>query len=68
MLALRAVNDVKAYTLVFSQSAEAFGVDLGEVSENVVTAVVWSDEAEALGVVKPFNGTGCHVLFPLENR
>ena len=38
--------------------------DLGEVSEYVVTAVVRSDEAEALGVIEPFNGTGCHVLFP----
>jgi hypothetical protein len=53
--------------LAFLQALEAVNLDLGEVSEQVVAAIVRGDEAKAFSVVKPLNGTGFHILNPKES-
>jgi hypothetical protein len=30
------------------------------VSEQIFTAVIWSDEAKAFGIIEPLNSTSCH--------
>ena len=40
------------------QALEAFGLNLREMHEDILTAVVRSDEAESLLVVEELNGTG----------
>src|SRR5579863_10104868 len=57
---LRALLRFEAHLLIFSQRLEAVGSDFGEVSEQVVAAVVRSDEAKAFAVVEPLNDTGIH--------
>jgi hypothetical protein len=53
-----------AYFLAFLQALEAISLNFGEVSEQVVAAIVRGDEAKAFSVVKPLNGTGFHILNP----
>ncbi|CAM2156134.1 hypothetical protein PT2222_370008 [Paraburkholderia tropica] len=60
MQTLRALLGFEAHLLVFSERLEAVGLDLGEVSEQVVATLVRGDEAKALAVVEPLNGTGFH--------
>jgi len=57
---LRALLRFEAHLLIFSQRLEAVAPDFGEVSEQVVAAFVRGNEAKALAVVKPLNGTGIH--------
>ena len=63
MRALLATAGHVADLLAFGQGLEAVAGDFGEVSEQIVTACVRSDEAKALSVVEPFNGTGLHIIF-----
>ena len=61
--ALRAFYNVELNLLTFLQTAEAVGLNGGEVNENVL-AVLAADETIALGVVKPlycscFHGVAC---------
>src|SRR5205807_3280005 len=51
--ALGALGDVELHPLVLLQAAEPVRGDLGEVDENVLTATVDGDEAEALVAVEP---------------
>jgi hypothetical protein len=30
------------------------------VSEQIFTAVIWSDEAKTFGIIEPLNSTSCH--------
>src|SRR3954453_17956608 len=53
---LLALLDLHADALVFSQRADARTLDSGDVDENVLAAIVGSDEAEALGGVEPLDG------------
>lgn len=53
--------DVISNSLTFGQGLEAGTLDGGEVYEYVCAAIGGRNEAEALGLVKPFNGTGSHV-------
>jgi hypothetical protein len=57
-----------AYFLTFSQGFEAVALDFGEVSEQVVAACIWSDEAKAFCIIEPLNGTGFHFVFLLKKR
>src|SRR5579871_1054373 len=57
---LRALLRFEAHLLVFSQRLETVACDFGEMRKQVVAAVVRGDEAEALAVVEPLNGTGIH--------
>jgi hypothetical protein len=56
--------DLEIDFLAFSQARHACALNSGNVDENVRTAVAWLDEAEALGAIEPFNGTGCHMRIP----
>src|SRR3984957_1032670 len=57
---LGALLRFEAHLLVFSQRLEAVAADFREVSEQVVAALVRSNEAKAFAVVEPLNGTGIH--------
>lgn len=65
--ALRAIAFGKTYTLVFSQALEAICSDVLEVDKQVVAAAIRCNEAEALGIVEPFDDAGliAHSFFPL---
>jgi hypothetical protein len=58
LLALRARLHFKRNLLVFLQRLEAFRADFREMREQIFTAAVGSDEAEALCVIEPLDGTG----------
>src|SRR4051794_24477458 len=49
---------------VLGQQLEAVGVDAGVVDEEVLATVVRRDEAEALVVVEPLDGSGSHDVPP----
>ena len=53
---LLALLDLHTDALVFSQRTDARTLDGGDVDENVLAAIVGSDEAEALGGVEPLDG------------
>src|SRR5574343_1763361 len=55
---LLALGDVEFNALVFLQGLEARSADFAEVGEQVIAAVVLSDEAEALAFVEPLDGAG----------
>src|SRR5581483_4036735 len=55
--ALRALGRHEADLLAFLQRLEAGALDRAEMHEQVVTAFL-ADEAEALGIVEPFDGSG----------
>src|SRR3954452_23315481 len=57
---LGVIGDLRA----LGQRLEAAGVDAGVVDEEVLATVVRRDEAEALVVVEPLDGSGCHVIPP----
>src|SRR5215207_5656348 len=54
------VGDLRA----FGQRLEAVAVDAGVMDEQVLATVVRRDEAEALVVAEPFDGSGSHVVPP----
>ena len=55
-------TDLKFNLLIFHQGAETAALDLGVVDENVVGAVGWRDEAEALLSVEPLHSSLCHTF------
>ena len=55
--------DFETDLVVFLQRLEAAGLNGLEVNEKVLAAVIRRNEAEALGVVEPLNGTCTHVCF-----
>src|SRR3954471_15806252 len=57
---LGVVADARA----FGERLEALGVDAGVVDEEVLAGIVRRDEAEALVVVEPLDGSGGHVWVP----
>jgi len=67
LLALGAGTAVKRDALVFAQALESVALDVLEMREQIAAAIIRSDEAEALGIVKPFNraGLSTHVYFLL---
>ena len=64
LLALRALNDLELHLLTFFEGLEAVHLDCREVSEQIFATLIRRDEPETLGVVKPFDRTGCHTNFP----
>jgi hypothetical protein len=50
--------------LTFGQGLETRTLDRGKVSEKIIAAIGWGDEAEALGIVEPLNCTCCHFESP----
>src|SRR5262245_2861271 len=63
---LLALGNVELDPLVLFQAAVAAHLDRGEVHENVSTAAVYRDEAEALLGVEPLHGSLRHVSLLLE--
>src|SRR3954451_14480857 len=53
---------VEADARALGEGLEALGVDAGVVDEEVLARIVRRDEAEALVVVEPLDGSGCHVF------
>jgi hypothetical protein len=60
LLAFRALRDFKLDFLTFFQGLEAIHLDCGKVSEQILTTVIRSNKAKALGVIEPLDGTCCH--------
>ena len=60
--ALGALADLELDLLVLLEGTEAVALDLGVVDEDVVAAIVRSDEAVALFGVEPLDNSLCHVL------
>jgi hypothetical protein len=60
LLAFRALRDFELNFLTFFEGLETVHVDCGEVCEQVLAAIIRSDEAKAFGVIEPLNGTSCH--------
>jgi hypothetical protein len=54
------LRDFELDLLTFFQGLEAVHVDCGEVCEQILTAIIRSDEAKTFGVIEPLNGTCCH--------
>src|SRR4029079_13643850 len=54
-------GDVEGNLLVFLQALEARTLDCGEVREHVLAAAIRGDEAKTFRIVKPLDGSGCHV-------
>ena len=52
LVALGALDDVEYNRLAFLQAAEAFGLNCGEMHEDILT-IGAAQKAETLGVVKP---------------
>jgi hypothetical protein len=66
----RACTTVEGYPLVFGKTLETSGLNIPEVGEQVVAALVRFDKAEALGIVKPFYCSGLRtheITFRYEN-
>src|SRR5215217_513313 len=66
--ALGAPGDIELHLLAFGQGAEAVRLDGRVVAEQVLAPAVLGDEAEALRIVEPLHGTGCHCLVLLSSR
>src|SRR4051794_26991184 len=62
--ALVAGLGVVGHLRALGQRLEAAGVDAGVVDEEVLTALVRGNEAEALVVVEPLHGSGSHDFPP----
>jgi len=60
LLAFRALRDFELNFLTFFEGLETVHIDCGEVREQVLAAVIWSDEAKAFGIIEPLNCTCCH--------
>jgi hypothetical protein len=61
LVAFRPRGDVERNLLVFLQALEARTLDRGEVREHVLAAAIGGNEAKALRIVKPLDGSGCHI-------
>jgi hypothetical protein len=60
--ALVAGLGVVGHSRTLGEGAEAVGVDATVVDEQVLAAFIRSDEAEALVVVEPLDGSLCHAF------
>ena len=63
LLALGALHDIEGNFLTFLQRLETIHVDGGEMSEEVFAAIIRSDKAKTLGIIKPLDGANCHVCY-----
>src|SRR5437764_11922342 len=62
--ALLALLGVVGHLCALGQRLEAVAGDRGLMDEQVLAAVIGRNEAVALLVAKPFDGSGCHVCLP----
>src|ERR1700692_2937189 len=61
---LRAFLRFEADFLILLQAFEAFGANLREMREKVITAAVRSDKPKSLRIVEPLHSASCHCRFP----
>jgi hypothetical protein len=59
--ALGARSDNELNPLTFLQCLEAGALDLGKMSEQILSAVLGGDETEAFGFIEPLDCTLCHL-------
>ena len=59
--ALGPLGGLELYLLAFRQTAETTALNCGVMTENVCTAVILSNETEALRIVKPLHCASCHL-------
>src|SRR6201998_2172749 len=64
----RSLGDLELDSLILVKGAKTVPFDLRMVDEHVFFATVRGDKAEALVIVKPFNGSLCHTNFSLFKR
>lgn len=62
LFAFGAAGDVEADALALGQALEVLRLNCREVCEKVFAALFGRNEAEAFCIVKPFDGTCCHIL------
>src|SRR5262249_27439427 len=55
---LLALDDLVLHLVALGQGAESLALDRGLMDEAVLPSVLGGDEADALGVVEPFHGSG----------
>ena len=60
LLAFRALRDFELDFLTFFEGLKTVHVDCGEMREQILAAVIWSDEAKTFGIIEPLNSTCCH--------
>jgi hypothetical protein len=56
--------DFEVDLLAFDEAVQASTLDGGNVDEDVLTAIIGLDEAEALGGVEPLDRSSCHLCIP----
>jgi hypothetical protein len=61
LLALGALHNFEGNLFAFFQGLEAIHVDRGEMGEQILAAIIRSNEAKTLGIIEPFHSTDCHV-------
>src|SRR5436190_5945950 len=62
LLPFGAGRDVEGYLLVLFQALESRALDRRKMREKVLAAAVGRDEAVALRIVEPLDGSCCHVV------
>jgi hypothetical protein len=68
LLALLALKDLVFELVALARLLEARALDVGDVQEDVLGAVLGLDEAETLGCVEPLNGADGHDLYPIKQK
>ncbi len=64
--AFRTILYIEANGLAFCEGLKTAALNCAEVYKHVCAAIVLTDEAEALGLVKPLYCTCSHVYLPLK--
>lgn len=60
LFALRTLLHFERNLLSFLKRFKALCLNFGEMSEEVLAAIVRGDKAKALGVIEPLHSTCCH--------
>src|SRR5918994_579687 len=61
--ALLALAGLELHLRTLGQGLEALAADAGVVDEEILASVLRRDEAVALRVVEPLDGSGCHMSY-----
>src|SRR5437016_10921377 len=64
--ALGPLRRLELHLVALLQRLEAAAGDGAEVDEEILPTSVWRDEAKALRIVEPLDGSGCHENTSLE--
>jgi hypothetical protein len=66
LFAFRPGRSHERHALIFGEAFKTVGLYILEMCEQIATACIRGNKAEALGIVKPFYGAGLgsHLIFP----